>query len=80
MRLKFHQKSRSSEFFGISDDQCSNIIPEMNRFQSQPSVELSILEIRPVLLVRISKFNVLQKVGTEIHTYLLNYKSFENPE
>ena len=40
MRLKFHQKSGNSEFSGISDFQRSYILPEMNRSQSQLSVEL----------------------------------------
>jgi len=35
---------------------------------------------RPVSLVRFSKFNVLQKAGTEIYAFVVKYKSFENPK
>jgi len=44
---KFHQKSGSNTFPGISDVQSSSIWLEMNRSQSQLSVELWILKIRP---------------------------------
>jgi len=80
MRLKFHQKSGSSEFPGILEFQHFNILPEMNRSWSQLPVELWILKLGPVSLVRFSKFKFLQKAGTEIYTYLQEYKSFENPE
>ena len=46
MRLKFHTKSGSSEFSGIPDCQSCNITLEMNRCQSQLSVELWILKIQ----------------------------------
>ena len=68
MRLKFHQKSGSSEFSRIPDFQSSYILLDTNRSQSQLSIELWILKIGPVSLVRYSKLKVLQKAGTEIYT------------
>jgi len=80
MRLKFHKKSGSNEFYGISDFQSSYILPGMDRPQSQLSVELKIWKIRPVSLVRFSKLKVLQKAGTEVYTFIIQFKSFENLE
>jgi len=50
---------------------------EMTKSQSQLSVELWILTIGPVILVRFSKFKVLQRAGTEIYSFLVKYKSFK---
>ena len=49
----------------------------MKRSQSQLSVELRILKIKPVSLVRFSTFKDLQKAGTEIYSFLVKYKNFE---
>ena len=64
----------------IPDSQCCYIVQERNRSQSQLSVKLWILKIAVVLLVQFSTFKVLQKAGTEIYSFLVKYKTFENPE
>jgi len=72
MRLKFHQKSGNCDFFGIPDFQSSYIWLEINRSQSQLSVELWILKIGPVSLVRFSKF--YRKLGLRSIHFLYNIK------